>query len=190
MGPPGAPQDPNSSTRSIGEPGMPEISCIANDADDLRPLGLTSRPQFLLPMRPGVGPIFGTYVSLARPPTRHCGQFPPSRGQALGARRGQIIWRMHSAPLPPRRRANGTRRAPPASSPVSVCTRPIVFVSQFPRRTSKRRFATDRLPTIVENTCFPSLHPSSINQFVTLLYLFGAFGEKPLVRDCWLAQCR
>ena len=34
-----------------------------------------------------------------RPPTRRCGQFPPSRGQALGARRGQIIWRMHSAPL-------------------------------------------------------------------------------------------
>jgi len=36
--PPGAHQDPNSSTRSNGEPGMPEISCIANDADDLRPL--------------------------------------------------------------------------------------------------------------------------------------------------------
>ena len=38
--PPGAHQDPNSSTRSIGEPGMPEISCIANDADDLQPLRL------------------------------------------------------------------------------------------------------------------------------------------------------
>ena len=36
---------------------MAEISCIANDADDLQLLGLTSRPQFLLPMRPGVGPI-------------------------------------------------------------------------------------------------------------------------------------
>jgi len=37
--PPGAHQDPNSSTRSIGEPGMPEISRIANDADELQPLG-------------------------------------------------------------------------------------------------------------------------------------------------------
>ena len=48
--PPGAHQDPNSSTRSIGEPGMPEISCIANDADDLRPLRM--------------GPILDCYVSL------------------------------------------------------------------------------------------------------------------------------
>ena len=36
--PPGAHQDPNSSTRSIAEPGMPEISCIASEVDDLRPL--------------------------------------------------------------------------------------------------------------------------------------------------------
>jgi len=36
--PPGAHQDPNSSTRSIGEPGMPEMSCIASEVDDLRPL--------------------------------------------------------------------------------------------------------------------------------------------------------
>ena len=60
--------DPESPTRSIGEPGMPEISRIADGVDDLQPLGLTSRPQFLLPTRPGVGPIFGTYVSLARTP--------------------------------------------------------------------------------------------------------------------------
>lgn len=54
-------------------------------------------------LAPGVSAIqqCGSYVSLARPPTRHCGQFPPSQGQALGARRGQIIWRMHSALLPP-----------------------------------------------------------------------------------------
>ncbi len=49
--PPGAHLDPNFPTRSIGEPGMPEISCIANDADDLRPLR--------------VGPILGCYVALS-----------------------------------------------------------------------------------------------------------------------------
>ena len=36
--PPGAHQDPNSPTRSIGEPGMPEISRIASEVDDLRSL--------------------------------------------------------------------------------------------------------------------------------------------------------
>ena len=35
--PPGAHQDPNFPTRSNGEPGMPEISCIASEVDDLRP---------------------------------------------------------------------------------------------------------------------------------------------------------
>ena len=35
----GPPHDPNFPTRSIGEPGMPEMSRIANEADDLRPLG-------------------------------------------------------------------------------------------------------------------------------------------------------
>ena len=57
--PPGAHQDPNSTTRSIGEPGMPEISCIANEADDLRPLRM--------------GPILNCYVCLsenARIPVR------------------------------------------------------------------------------------------------------------------------
>ena len=49
--PPGAHQDPNSSTRSIGEPVMPEISCIASEVDDLQPLRM--------------GPILGCYVALS-----------------------------------------------------------------------------------------------------------------------------
>ena len=36
--PPGPTHDPDSPTRSIEEPGMPEISCIASEVDDLRPL--------------------------------------------------------------------------------------------------------------------------------------------------------
>ena len=52
----------------------------------------------------------------------------------------------------PRRCANGTRITPPPALPVSGCTRPMVFVSQSPRRTSERRFASGRLRTIAGNT--------------------------------------
>ena len=62
--PPGPTQDPNSSTRSIGEPGMPEISCIASEVDDLRPLGLHPAPRFLLLMRPVVGSIMAPMLRL------------------------------------------------------------------------------------------------------------------------------